>query len=1087
MSANHITLSSGQVLFADPTKSWTPANFPQLPSTNISLTAVGSIETRNISTLSLSNAISYTPYEQSYKGNLSRSFLIEQSGQVKYAEPTVGIASTQSAAFMDAQVTSFSQAVTGGPGIKDATQTNPDTITNALAKVDAWITEAFLKQPPGITPIQAETNSIYGGVRWLNFNSYSLLNEAVPGVNGIVFIVGDPATPNYCTFEFKDPNYFPYKTYRDGLSPQYTPLVRLRIFSDCFVASADTLYTKAVMQTKCVRLISEAGAATFPAQGKCFAIENTDNESTYTTISIYLPNLATAYPKGSPVPVRIAYLNKTEGGPIVTQTSTIQATSGAPSALSSITSLSATPATVTLQLGKPIFVDTTAQLSTPFLSSYQVKYTLTGMNVAPNAVVGGFRYGIATPATIPTEFINYTNSTFTQNFTYTSPLQSVTAGTTTTPLLPGARWSTSVAAYNSGRILGVDTPGPRVSTLFPATTTPKINTMVLKAATPEIRVANTGALNYIQYNPANSAWSITTNVSTDVLFLSTGLAQVQTSSFVQWNDASFPGDRSTITAFSILRDPAGITTTPVNFQLSSFNNDFPLQSLQSKTQGTNSCFITLTDSQTAFGYEKYFYNAAVKTSQTVTTASLIPHTLRIGLSNYTLPSSEIQVLSSQTYVFQTEPYNPTVTTDIQFNNVVTSTVQVAGLYTPSPNSEFLFEVQGSNSVHNFAGAEFVATALQLGPVTGPTTNNTSNIVILSNTTLVSSAPFPQNTTLRFSTCSAIPGPAMYNDPNDPQVVSLVGTLTPANPQSAPTPYVSSLTARVFLDTVSVSANVPQRIVSLVPNSDLAFTEVNINDGIDNVGNTGAGLNTSISSFYTVDSNSQVLISSAILYQHTSSLSTVYTSFYSRELLYTNGQFVHPAGYDFSQFSGALIGVPAAIYPNFTYDQIYDENYGYRYASFALDLPTFDPPESYLYLNIRMRGVSGTGVIGNDRSVNNYFPSEPVLGTLSRFAKVRIHTKLVGVNITETYQTFETAWLNCTKQADPFTYSDDVYDIGACVDVSVDGPDVVYKIQINRRFYQKICAFVRIGIAQDGSQYSGSPITFTDITVSPSDI
>lgn len=1089
MAANHVTLSSGQVLFSDPTKPWSPTNFPNLPSTNISFTTTGTIETRNISTISFSNAITYKPYEHAAQDNLQKSFLMNRDGSVVYDEPRVGVASTLSAPFMDAQVAGFAPAAAGAPGIQDVNTASPDTVTNALAKLDAWITNAFLLQPPGITPIASETNSIYGGVRWLNFNSYTVMDQSVPYVSGIVFIIGDPATPNYCTFEFKDCNYFPYKTYRDGLSPNYTPLVRLRIFSDCFVPTANQIYTKAVMQTKCVRLISESGAAAFPAHGKCFAIEDTDAETTYTTISIYLPNLASAYPKGSPVPVRIAYLNKSDGNPTVTYTSTVQATTGSPGPVSSITALSATPTTVTLQLGKPTYVDTLANLSTPFLSSYQVNYTIKEMASA-HADGIGFRYGIPIPTTLPTEFASYINSTFHQQFTYTAPLQSVTVGTTQTGLLPGAVWSTSAIAYNCAKLPGPNTAGPLVSTLFPVDSTPNISSMALKAATPDIRTANSGTLKYMSYSP--SGWSIGQNVSTDVLFLSTiGNAVVQTSTLVQWNDRSYPGDRSTFTVRGFLSGAEAAV-----FHVSSVNQDFPTETLSTMT-GANELKTTITDSQTALGYDKYFYNASIEASVQVNTISLVAQSAQISLEQHVIPSYTGTIatreLSSQIYYFQTEPVNPTVTTDIVFNNRVTSTTQIAGLYTPSPSSEFFFEIQGSNVAYNFAGANFARAAVMLDNTSGPQTTIASNVYILDGATPVTTLPLPQNTILRFSTASAFVGPNLYNDPNDPKPFKLAATLTPANPQTVPAAYVSTLTSNVFVDTVSYgtfadpSSSNGLRIMSQLPRPEIAFTEYNI---LDDVGNTGAaniGLNVNLSTLYTVDSNSEVLLDSSLTYQHTSSLSTLYTSFYSRELLFTNATFVHPAGYNLSAFDGAYIGVPSAVYPDFTYDQIYDLNYGYRYATFAISPPLFDPPASYLYLNIRLHNVSGTGTVGASRSANNYFPDAPVDASLVAQTKVRMHAKLVGAHISETFQTYETAWLNCFKQVSPFQFTDDAYDIGACDSVIMDGADVVYKIQINRRFYQKMCAFIRVGIAQDGSQYSGSPITFQSITITPSDI
>jgi hypothetical protein len=96
-------------------------------------------------------------------------------------------------------------------------------------------------------------------------------------------------------------------------------------------------------------------------------------------------------------------------------------------------------------------------------------------------------------------------------------------------------------------------------------------------------------------------------------------------------------------------------------------------------------------------------------------------------------------------------------------------------------------------------------------------------------------------------------------------------------------------------------------------------------------------------------------------------------------------------------------------------------------------------------------------------------------------KVRMHAKLVGTYEVGTYETFETAWLNCMKQLDFYNFDDAVFDTGAAINVATSGNDTIYTAQISRRLYTKVMAFVRIGISQDGSQYSGEPITFTGLT------
>ena len=143
--ANYANLSSGQISFSDPTKPWTSAALPRLPSTNISITALGSIEDRNISTIYLTNAIEYAIFEpQGVRANLVKPLQITQGGIVRYTEATVGFPSTVITPFSKT-VSTFGMAALGAPGIQDVTS-SPDTITNALARLDGWITNAFLEQ-----------------------------------------------------------------------------------------------------------------------------------------------------------------------------------------------------------------------------------------------------------------------------------------------------------------------------------------------------------------------------------------------------------------------------------------------------------------------------------------------------------------------------------------------------------------------------------------------------------------------------------------------------------------------------------------------------------------------------------------------------------------------------------------------------------------------------------------------------------------------------------------------------------------------------------------------------------------------------
>ena len=134
-AASQITLSSGQILFADPTKPWTPENFPNLPSTALSLTTAGTIATRNISTLTFSNAITYANYEQAVKSQLTKSLVINASGDVSYDDPKVSLVSTSLGAF-NIGISNWVPYSIGGAGI---TSKPADSLTNAIAKLDSWI------------------------------------------------------------------------------------------------------------------------------------------------------------------------------------------------------------------------------------------------------------------------------------------------------------------------------------------------------------------------------------------------------------------------------------------------------------------------------------------------------------------------------------------------------------------------------------------------------------------------------------------------------------------------------------------------------------------------------------------------------------------------------------------------------------------------------------------------------------------------------------------------------------------------------------------------------------------------------------
>jgi hypothetical protein len=263
---------------------------------------------------------------------------------------------------------------------------------------------------------------------------------------------------------------------------------------------------------------------------------------------------------------------------------------------------------------------------------------------------------------------------------------------------------------------------------------------------------------------------------------------------------------------------------------------------------------------------------------------------------------------------------------------------------------------------------------------------------------------------------------------------------------------------------------------------------NIGDGVDAFGMASNGLDVATSSFYIIGASNDLTISTFVNYQHSSSLEqAVYTDFYARELIFTNGLFMHPAGLDFSLFTTSTFN-NVGYYPNFTYDLATDANYGYRYVTFAYEYPEFTVPTAYRYALITFNNPSLVSTIQSTRSVNNWLPSQPVHEEDMVNMKVRMQYKLITSYTKGFYEKYETAWLNGFKMIDQFAFADSNYDDGALLSVTTTSNYARYKVAIGRRFYNKILLLVRVGIARDGGVLSGSeyPITFTDINTSLSD-
>ena len=1092
LTSQIVNLSSGQIQFADPTKPWSPDDFPVLPSTTLAITAIGGADTANISTLSFTNSILYEPYEPRavYPSTL-KSLLVDQSGVIVYSEPRIGFLSTVAPAFttgceQPVDVIAFAQSTIGGAGILDVLSGKADTLTNAIGKLDAWIANAFLFQPPAIQPIESESTSLYGGMRWLNFNTYSILDKFIPYVTNILFVVGNPATGNYCTFEINDCSYFPYKTYCDGISPVHHPLVRLRIFTDCFLSEADKLYSKQVMQTNCIKIITESGNVTFPETGKVFAIENTNGTDTYTTVSVYFPNLPLSYPKTTQIPVYIAYLNKTDSAINIIQTSTIINDIGSPGNLQKVTPISATKESVTFEVKRPLYADTIGQVTEPMFSSYQTSYSLKQMNTSFDTT-SGFQYGIPSPTTIPAALSAYTNNTFTQSFPYIqSTQQTILTGTQSHPLVPGTVWSTATQATNCAMLPGTYLASPWVSTLFPIQSTPNISSVSLlnQNISGGLASANSSTITYTSHN---NGWTIGPYISTDVLFfsVSTPLRCVM-STIAQFNDVTLPGDRSTMAVEMVYTNVDNNPLIASRLVLSTFMDDFPLNVDLITQTDTSSAKIDIQDSHIEPSYRHFYYNFLMQGEQNISTISTENQILQFNIQNHTNTGTHLnkQVLSSQTYVFQTDQDSPFSTLDIHFNGQITSTGQVSGLYTPSQTSQVCFDMVGINFANMFTASTFAHA--QIGYIeqytstvvyTGPRENYKQNVHIWNGTNEVTSLPFPQNTKLTMSSLCVGLYPNVYTNPVSTPTLFLAGAFVAASPLQTQSTFISTFNSPIFIDTVSLStissftntsAPYGQRVSNLLPRIGSPGTANNMGDSISITGDSGQGLNVSLDNFFSLNYPNIFMVSTAVVYNNASTISSIYTNTNSRELLYTQGRYTHPAGYDFSQFSGQAIGVPNAVYPDFTNDLLNDVNNGYRYASFTYETPVLATPTPYQFINVRIVNPSKVANVGFDNNANTYFPCTPVDPYVVPYMNVRIHAKYYGAYDTGTYQTVQSEWINGLKECDQTMFNDQIFDIGGCYYASTIGNDIVYSIQMNRRFYTKVGYIVRIGISRQGS-------------------
>jgi len=1105
--AYSVNLSSGQILFADPTLCWTPNDFPNMPSSLLSLTASGTIVDGNISTITLTNKIVYEAFDPpELYSNFKKPLQIDESGTITYSDIRVGLVSSYSGAFSNA-ISAFTPSSIGGADIQDITSTNPDTLTNAVGKLDAWITNSFLVQPPAVTQSVVESTSLYAGVQWKNFMTYAVMDKFIPYVTSIIFIIGDPAN-DFCTFELFDTNYFPYRNYTDGISPFYTPLVRLRAFRDFFTLTGNIKYlTKTAMTAQCIRIIDSSGY-TFPDTGYVLGLENTDGATTYTTMNIFIPTL----PVDTDIPVRIIYLNNTMQQTNIFST-IVQITSvGPPSAplLSPYTPFVLTPrlfpavdypsddvTTLSFEVTQPYYSDSVAQISLPYFSSYITTYTASALTTSVNGQ--GFRYGVPNPQTIPPYLSDYSITLYSTFSKFTSSVQVITVvGDPITPILPGVVWSTSVAAVNLANIIGPQSQGIQLASAFPPVIAPNISSIHITAiARDQIQYARTSTIFNLQ--SYNNGWSVGDYASTDVVFLSTiSPVEFQLVNVVQFNDPAYPGDRNTLQTNSVYTDENS-NITALSLPITPIADDFPLDTLLGVNIGPNTLFTTISDSYTAEPYQKFFYNAAISEVQDVEGISLIPKQIFFSLENNNATTS--QIYSTPTYTFQTELItNDALVSSIGFYNTITSTTQVAGMYTPTTSSIVSFDIFGSNFAYTMVSSCFAnAQLLKDNIIIGPQSNYSQNVYIYNpaHDTLaaeeITTTPFPMDTLLSISSCQLQFYNNVYQSPNSTKPVSVRIQLQSAAPQTSRGFVSTILDSTLFVDTVSLNTYTTfndtmgangLRIVSLLPATTIVdISENNIQDFVDIYGKTGPGLATTTSTFFHVDEDSfDYTISSCAIYTHTSSLSSIWSNFYSRELLYTNAKFIHTAGFNFNQYSGIPLGIPDAVYPDFTYDLVYDQNKGYRYASFTYESPLHLDPVSYQFAYVRIVNPSHVSTIVEDPTKNIFFPNDAVPAYFMSSINVRIHLKTFGYYNEGATTHFESEWVNCLNLVDNSMFNDDVFDEPACIEGTVSGNDIVYKVQLARRNYIKICSIVRVGLAHGCSMYCGTDISFEAVHV-----
>jgi hypothetical protein len=1101
MQANSVNISSGQLLFGDPTKPWSPNNFPALPSTNLILTVSGRVEDQTFSSLTFKNSISYEPYEQStIRSSLEKILVTDAKGLVCYVTPHVGFVSSFNAAYQQ-PISSFTASTIGGANI----QTPNDTITNGLAKLDSWITNTFLLQPPCVTPTEYISSSLYGSVRWKNFVTYNILNTFAPYVSALTFIIGDPSTPNYLTLEWTGCDYFPFRNYTDGISPARTPLVKIRIFTDFFPNFVNKVYTKQTMQTNGMTIISESGTCALPASGKVFAIEDTDHSSSYTTFNFYLPNLAQAYPKDTPIPVNIAYMNNTLPEPNVCNMSMTIASQGAPSQ-PSLSISETTTNCLTYVITPPTYSDAIQQITNNYNSTYSINYRWNKFQTVYNAN-SGFIYGTPSQSVLP-DFLSTYQSTYSYKIPYfNSTLTTHQMGLEQTPFIPASQFETAVSATNNARLQGTFTPLVYASTTFTTTRTSTLHNVYLRPNGPGLFNSNSV---YSMYYGTNG-WQVSTTLSTNVFFLSSPTnVPLITSIPVQLNAATYPGDRNPI-SFTTRHTDINNNQRSLGYQISisSGTNDYTLQQPYGyQNDGDDIMYATLLETNPELGFSHYYYNVRLEGQPLISSISETLQKVQLAIRNTALNNNteSTQTVSSAIYEFKTEGFGTFTIDDAGYNSTASQVVYVSGIPTAADTAELYYNIKSKNQLRNYGPSTLGYASLRIddisvGPddslissilVQGPATQYISSIKLFNTTgsTPIITTPWPANYSMQYSSLAVVLNNNISQDPVCPHPIFIEATLLnqfPYNPQTVDV----SLTSSFYIDTISAYSNQKFQsptlqyglhVQSFLPRSGFTANSNDMGDGVDCHGLTSNGLNVSYSSFITLTSTS-IILQSTILYDNTSNLTPLYTSTYSREVMMLQGKWLHPSELDFTPFDASLYGL-STIFPCFNYDLYYDTNNGFRYATFLFNQP-LSTQTVFNSIDITFNNVNFIGTLTTDTQTNTFFPDAPIDQAYVQNSLVKLHVKHFATYEDCGSETVETAWINGFKKDVP-QFTDAAFDEGGCFNVSTTVSTMVssitYSVLLSPRFYTNIATLVRVGLSRFRDEETGENISFENLTI-----